>query len=276
MTVIPSFGSSLLHAPQANATPSPSVEEILSKPSQYEQAVPQASDAAAPVKSHSMLAPVLVTLVGLAGVVLAGRKGWLGGAVKRLMGGGISGKKLQEKINQKLADYMSRTGDEAFSFSVLRNGNIRAERINRNGHKEIITFNKQTGAPETRTVFTKFGRDDKALEYKSFKGFDVLDADFNEADGLFKSYSRTGVRRKYLIFGPKQNVATIKNNDLSMDPVSILTSYTRKGKVKNQYITDLANTNSIKREYVYDKSGRLVGLDITEGNGPRVRVYPSA
>ena len=61
-----------------------------------------------------------------------------------------------------------------------------------------------------------------------------------------------------------------------MDPVSILTKKKKKGKVKNQYITDLANTNSIKREYVYDKSGRLVGLDITEGNGPRVRVYPSA
>ena len=267
MIGIPSFGSSLLTNPQTKTTQAPSVEEIMSQPSTTQVTQPADSNS---YKKHSKTAPILITLVGLAGVVLAGRKGWLGGTIKRLMGGGISNKKLFERINTKLSDYMSRTGDEAFSFSKLKNGNIKAERITSQGHKEIITFNKQTGAPESRTIFTKFGGSDKALEYKTFKGFDVLDADFNEVDGLYKSYSRTKMKRKYSIFGPKQNIATIENNDLSKEPISVLTSYNRKGKIKEQVISDLSHTNTIKREYQYDKSGKLVGLDILEGNNPKV------
>jgi len=151
---------------------------------------------------------------------VAGKKGKLGKTIQTWFGGRLSTKKLYNKIETKMGEYLSRDG-KAFTTSGITtlpdgkkvfvvkfdNGEVRTYHLKETenllkifGEKtkreeEYIIFDKTTGALKSR-INLKRKSSGRVKAYASYKGEDVLDKDFNEVTGYNKDYYRIGPYRK--------------------------------------------------------------------------------
>lgn len=269
MTSIPSFKANLIQNQNVATKPAPSVDEILA-----DKQPAKAQDVKEPHKSS--VVPKLVTAgVALAGFIYAGRKGYLSKPVQRLLGGkpSLSREQLQAKISAKLDEYLARTEDAAFDIGIMKNGKVRASRVKSNGNKEIITFNQKTGLPEFRVEFNNV-KGKNALEYTTWKGADILDEGFDSADAFYKKFTRSGLKREHL-FGQKYTQAKATYGNLvqgaEKSEVNLKTSYYNDGKIN--YITkeDLSNGTANVRDFLYDESGNIKGIDFISSDGAILR-----
>ena len=179
-----------------NKTPAPTVDEIMAQPPVSTN--PQEK------KNSNLAGKIVTSAVVLAALGFAGRQGYLSKRVQKLLGGTpkLSKAQIEEKINAKLNDYIARTENTIFDIQPLGTNKYRATRIKANGNKEVITFNAKSGLPDCRVEFAK-QKGDKSLEYTSYMGADILDADFDDAANFYKKFSRTGIKRKH---GLVQNI----------------------------------------------------------------------
>lgn len=270
MTSIPSFKASLIQNVNTNnSSPAPSVEEILADktPAGAGNTVPS---------PHSNVAPTVVTaIVALAALGIAGKGGLLGKRVQKMLGGTpkLSRDNIKERITNKLNEYIGRTDANPFEITVLKNGRTRASRIKSNGNKEIITFDKNTGLPEFRVEFAG-AKDGKALNYTTWKGADVLDEGFDEANNFYKQYSRGNVARKHL-FGPKYTKSETIYGEMVKDAdksrITHTTSYYNDGSINMITEVDPGQNKATIKDILYDKDGRPKGLDIISTDSPIVR-----
>ena len=271
MTSIPSFKASLIQNAGVNKPVSaPSVEEILADNNQAQAALDS------PPHSRKSMAPAIVTAaVALAALGFAGRGGMLGKRIQKILGGTpkLSADKVQERIQNKLNEYIGRSDANPFEITVLKNGKAKATRVKTNGNREIITFDKNTGLPEFRVEFanTKGG---KALEYTSWKGADILDDGFDEANSFFKQYSKSNFKRKHL-FGPKYTTSETVYGEMVKDAekstAKRTTFYYNDGSINKITEVDSASNDITVKDMLYGKDGQPKGIEVIRNDIPIIR-----
>ena len=237
MTSIQSFGASLLdpnvRAEQVKSQQS--VEDIMNNtPAPVQEQAPDTftKEGEQPAKAKrggfNWLKIGGFTIAAL-GLFFFGRMGWLGKHIQKWFGGKPSMSKINENIENKMAEYLNigeggkvkiKTNDDG--TKVLRaefsSGNIQEYSIVEGENlvklkgrfqdcelnEEYITFSKSSGSPVAR-VNLKRNDAGKVEEFQSYKGADVLNNDFNEDVGLYKYFVKSSPKRRFLgLFGPKQ------------------------------------------------------------------------
>lgn len=236
MTSIPSFGASLLSNPQSIPSGTKSAEDIINAP-QHAQ-IPDSFAYEGQEQTQKRRNPWIkpfAYLVGIAGLFVAGRQGVFGKHIRKWFGGLPSSSKVAKNIETKMQEYLGKAGvkvnkvqtsatDNLITYE-LENGSkrlfkrydtnkfIRLEGMTPDGKAEMIVFRKEDGSPVSRTLFT-LGKDNKITGYKSFKDATVLDANFDEAAGVFKSYEKGTARKRILgMFGRTQRTDVITRNN---------------------------------------------------------------
>ena len=295
MASIPAFGTSLLTNPPVNKPASVSVEEILqSTPSPapvYEQPEDsfERSDVQ-PRKSGGSWIPWATTAVGAAGLFLAGRHGWFGKTIKTWFGGRPSLKKAHNKIAEQMKEYLSRFGEvEKAAVSknsegkhslnvTMKDGTVQTFKFkdnnttihltgkNPDGVEEAIVFGREDVAPQFRTMFVK-DSNGKTKAFASFKGGDILNKEFDEGAGIYKTSTNKNKRRFFFgLIGPKKNVVTTKtynNPDTGKPSVEKVKSYFWKGAKSKVKVT---NENGTKI-FSYDENGNVSRVKIKPKKG---------
>ena len=186
MTTIPHFGASLLTNPPTAATISEeeknnliSSPQLTQAPDSFEHEQPREQ---VPEKKSGGFGvwTFLGATAALTGLIVMGRKGMLGKYVQKFMGGKPSEKILSEAtLKTKISEAIAPLEADGFKFAeiISKPGNKFAtvERINAEGRRELIAFDKATGTPKRRVVFYK---DDngKFAGYKSYSEQDILAA----------------------------------------------------------------------------------------------------
>ena len=297
MTAIPSFGASLLQNPAVNQAPSQSVEEILQN-TPSAPAIPDTFEnssggyESAPAKGGINWFKIGSILVGATGLFVGGRKGWLGKTVQTWFGGRPSLSKVHKNIETKITEYLGRDGGKIQTARIVKNGDgnkvlraefeggtIRefsvtegknviklAEKSPVGGQEEVILFNRFDGSPRLRTTLVK-DKNGKVVEYASFKGGDILDNTFNETEQIFKHYSITAPKRRYLfgLFGPKQTkttVSTFINPESGKPVVSTSKTVFKHGKK----VKVIQNINGEERKILINDAGKVAQIQ-TKKNG---------
>ena len=147
-------------------------------------------------------------------IILAGRKGWFGKAVKTWFGGRLSVNKAHKKIAAQLQEYMSRYGnvknvvvENKNSIKVtMDNGTVREFKIvpKKNdtiiqleskpakNRREVIQFNREDASPLHRILF-RLDKNNNVKGYVSYKGGDILSKDFDEVSQIYKKSDRKSV-----------------------------------------------------------------------------------
>ena len=270
MTSIPSFKASLIQNVNTNnSSPAPSVDEILADKQ------PASAENTTPPKRSNVAPAIITAAVALTALGIAGKGGLLGKRVQKMLGGTpkLSGDNIKERITNKLNEYIGRTDANPFEIKVLKNGKTRASRVKSNGNKEIITFDKNTGLPEFRVEFAG-AQDGKSLKYTTWKGADILDEGFDEANNFYKQYSRGNVARKHW-FGPKYTKSETTYGEMVRDAdkshLSRTTVYYNDGSINKVTEVDPAQNKTTVKDILYDNDGQPKGLDIISTDSPIVR-----
>ncbi len=250
-----------------NKTPAPTVDEIMAQPPVSTN--PQEK------KNSNLAGKIVTSAVVLAALGFAGRQGYLSKRVQKLLGGTpkLSKAQIEEKINAKLNDYIARTENTIFDIQPLGTNKYRATRIKANGNKEVITFNAKSGLPDCRVEFAK-QKGDKSLEYTSYMGADILDADFDDAANFYKKFSRTGIKRKHG-FGTKYTNTMIKYGEMvnpeGLQPLQKRTDYYNNNQISRIYEKDAFSNNEIVKEFLYGVNNKPKGIDLITSDGAVIR-----
>lgn len=298
MTSIPSFGTSLLQNAKANQVQSQSVEDILANTPSYTvpEQVPDSftktdGQPQAQKKGGFDWVSATATTLGALGLFFAGRKGWFGKHIQTWFGGRMSQAKVYKNIETKMTEYIGRDGDKVTSvkintdsagkkvlkaefddgtareFFIDSNKDVIRLKSNDSALEEYILFNKKDGAPMSRVTRFVDGTG-KVREYNAFKGEDILDKDFSESSGIYKSYQTSAPRRRYLfgLFGPKQvktTTLTYTNPQTGQPNVTKTKTVFENGKkVKVEQ-----NVNGKKQTLYFDESGKLSSIRKKDSNG---------
>ncbi len=261
MTRIPAFGQSLL-ANHTQGQTAPSVEEILKNTPSAEQIPDQKADNFTyqnmpPQKPGSSAFVIFaVSLIGAAGVLLAGRQGAFGKHVKKWVGGTPSFKNLQKSMQGKMTDYLGKDGkiksceftnpkdgkniifkteyeDGEVREYIVRKGKkyISLSGVRADGKQEVILFGKNDGMPVMKTIIEK-DASGNIIGYEKYKGGCVIDKDFQEATDTLYQKSKT---TENSFFGKKSKTINSKKYDNPDTKEPSLTStkgnYNKSGKV---------------------------------------------
>lgn len=274
MNSIPSFKASLLQNTD-NKPIAPTVEEILG-----DSAVVENMTSPQEVKSGRKTFGIVSGALALTALGVLGRRGSFGKSIQKFLGGTpkLSAEQIQEQIASKISDYITRTENTPFTIKALANGKTTATRVLANGEKEIVLFGQNTGTPEFRVVFAK-SSGDKALNYTTYKGADVLDDGFDTVNNFYKKYSRDAISRKH-IFGLKQNKAKIVYGEQvrgdGTTEVLRHTTYYRNGDINTIVEQDSNSGVSIVRDMLYGKDKKIKGLDVISSDGTIIRKLKGA
>lgn len=181
MTTIPHFGASLLtNQPMATISEEEknnliSSPQLTQAPDRFEH---EAQEQVQQGRGGFSVWSFLGATAALTGLIVMGRKGMLGKFVQKLMGGKPSEKILSEAtLKTKISEAIAPLEADGFKFGeiISKPGNKFAtvERINAEGRRELIAFDKATGIPKRRVVFYK-DYDGSFAGYKSYSEQDIL------------------------------------------------------------------------------------------------------
>ena len=271
MSSVQSFGTSLL-TPQvkpAESTGTASVEDILNNtPAPIPEQAPDTftkSDTPQnlpPAKGGSLLRYAIGGIICAGIAFLAGRYGLRGKTVKGWFRGKLSAKEVNKKIEDKMAEYLNvgkegkvKITENADGTSILRaeteGGNVQEYTVSvgKNAIKlkgkypeyklneEFIVFDRSTGVAKSRVNLARTDSG-KVEEYQAFKGSDILNKGFDDDAGIYKEYSQSAPRRRYLfgLLGPKEvkSSTSVYTNPTTGKPSEIAskTTYHSGKKVK--------------------------------------------
>ena len=295
MTRIPSFGQSLLaNPPQGQSVQS--VEDILNNTPPAESLPEQQADnftyQNAPQQRNSG-SPLIIfgaSLVGAAGLFLAGRQGAFGKHVQKWFGGSPSLKKLQKIMQGKMSEYLGKDGKiKTCEFGtsadgknqilkaefengevreyIVRKGNkhISMAGVRSDGKQEVILFGRQDGMPVMKTVIKKDSKGN-IIGYEKFKGGSVIDKDFEEVSDMLYQKNKTS---ESSFFGRKRKNITSKKYDnpdtCSPSVTETKVKYNKYGNVTsvktktpdgNIKITKLGSDGRPDKVVIIDKEGK--------------------
>ena len=197
--------------------------------------------------------------VAVCGLVMAGRKGLLGKWWHKLFGGKLSLKNVNKKIEDKMAEYLNVGKDgkvkitqNADGTSTLRaeyeSGNVQEYTVTEGKNviklkgkypdcelnEEYIVFDRNTGVPKSHVNLAR-NADGRVEEYQAYKGSDILNRGFDEETGIYKEYSQSGPKRRYLfgLVGPKEvkSSVSVYTNPTTGKPSEVVSKATyRDGK----------------------------------------------
>lgn len=183
MTTIPHFGASLLTNPPTATVSEEEKNNLISSPQltqapdSFEREQPQ--EQVPEEKSGGFgFGTFIGATVALTGLIVAGRKGLLGKYVQKFMGGRPSEKILSEvELKTKISEAIAPLEADGIKFNeVVSKPEYKfatVERFNADGRRELIAFDKATGTPKRRVVFS-YDNNNNLTGYKSYSEQDIL------------------------------------------------------------------------------------------------------
>lgn len=285
--ITPASTNVLYHGDVNFKNPTPVIELYPRAYGQQDEFVP-AEGGKGNKRNPSFLGSFLKYLAITGAVVFAGRKGLFGQKIKGWLGGfpkAVKPEEVFKRIEARMAEFLGKNGDvikstkittAADGSSILRtefeNGAVKEYAI-KQGEKVIklfgkndknfdqyILFDKTDGAVLYRTELERDSAG-KVKEYLSYKGEDILNADFTDATGLFRHYVKKdpigkietkmadyldGVEEKFAqVAGRTKDTVTSAKIITAADGTAVLRAEYQSGKIK-EYTVKHGNNNVIK------------------------------
>ena len=265
--------------------PTPVIEIYPRAYGQKDEYVPSAQNENETPKKKGFWGSFLKYMAISAAIIFAGRKGLFGKKIQAWFGGAtkIKPEQVFERIETKMSEFLGKGGQTVKTSkittasdgtSILRaefeNGTVREYAIKEGenviklfgkkgeGIEEYILFDKMDGAVKYRTDLAR-SADGKVRAYASYKGEDVLNADFNEVTGIFKDYWRKDPQRQFGILGRYKGDSQVRTftNPTGDKPYTLDIKKIYKdgklSKIKHQSGTEL-------KTFIYDESGNLTKI----------------